>query len=70
MSQVKGTYLLTVLSPHFQAKEDLQEKASVGIYPSKFELIIIKPSTNKQEDFVQFKKVTILLLFLLLFAFS
>ncbi len=48
---MKGTDLLAI-SPHFQDEEDLQEKASVGVYPSKYVLIIIKPSTNKQEDFV------------------
>ncbi len=47
--------------------EDLQEKASVGVYPAEYLLAVLRPSANKQEDFVQFKKVTILLL---LVAFS
>jgi hypothetical protein len=68
VSQVKGTYLLAV-SPHLQAEEDLQEKASLGVYPAEYLLAVLRPSANKQEDFVQFKKVTILLLLLLL-AFS
>jgi hypothetical protein len=69
VSPVKGTYLL-VVSPCFQVEEDLQEKASLGVYPSKYLLVVIRPSTNKQKDFVQFKKVTIFLIFLLIFAFS
>ncbi len=65
----RGPYYLLAVSPHLQAEEDLQEKASVGVYPAEYLLAVLRPSANKQEDFVQFKKVTILLLLLLL-AFS